>query len=538
MFSIKDLMKVEEVQKCFFGRMILAQHRTKETRYLMQVVEAEEINCFSGAMKKQFLEFLKIVQMDNNYMQGALVIEEHEQGCYIVFPYSQHLTLFNELRQLESGYSEQICKRIAADILRFYFYFETRGGVIHHDIKLENIFFGPEGWKVGGLDMCESGSVSQTICGSPYYLAPEVHSALTAKLNYLPARFYTRKSDIYSLGLLLLEVFTQQSLYGAELDDQEQGFMSQIECLQERKSTLLSKRLSELISRFFDQSFFRLLQLMLKTDPNERPSFLYLYEYFGIYKPERVKPAITFQSDPNLFQVSRIRKIFFHRLNHEYQIILFMLHSSLVIWAFLSADFSQSEAFGDKLRVMLSVISFGINSKGILLLNNLVSSIKTRTNIFLIEDMQSYYKHPVSTVDSQAILHQMSSLNNSKLATHYALVLQFINGKLQQNNPYYKNVAIYNDLAGQSKPSGEKLQFLNALIAKSSQELRSERVFEFINCLFAFIPQIIQSCLQDDKVFKYVTGEKGLFDWESYLSGQFLGIFEHQQFQRIHPHAI
>lgn len=69
-------------------------------------------------------------------------------------------------------------------------------GVIHRDIKPENIMVDSnERVKLldFGLSKKSKGETDQTICGTPYYIAPEM----------IEGDFYNEKVDIWSIGVLL-----------------------------------------------------------------------------------------------------------------------------------------------------------------------------------------------------------------------------------------------------------------------------------------------------------------------------------------------
>eukprot|EP00744_Colponema_vietnamica_P007735 GILI01011097.1.p1 GENE.GILI01011097.1~~GILI01011097.1.p1 ORF type:complete len:447 (+),score=53.87 GILI01011097.1:261-1601(+) len=79
-----------------------------------------------------------------------------------------------------------------------------RRKIIHRDIKSQNVFLSTTGLvKVGDFGLSNeyetvSGDVAKTICGTPYYLAPEV---------WMRQR-YGIKADIWALGVLSYELIT------------------------------------------------------------------------------------------------------------------------------------------------------------------------------------------------------------------------------------------------------------------------------------------------------------------------------------------
>lgn len=88
--------------------------------------------------------------------------------------------------------------------------------IVHRDIKLANVFLHFEGWfnpsetlkrlealnfsiKIGDLGFARyNQGIFNSYCGTPISMAPEI----------LEKRSYTYKADIWSLGVLIYELYT------------------------------------------------------------------------------------------------------------------------------------------------------------------------------------------------------------------------------------------------------------------------------------------------------------------------------------------
>ena len=146
-------------------------------------------------------------QLDHDNITRILGHGQDEKGQYVVREYVAGRNL-KELLEQESV--SQDCKTvIACSVVRAVQYLH-RKGIVHGDIKLENILV-PDDWenervKVTDFGLargvqtgCEQSMHTTTIQGSLRYLAPE--------MLYQNVRS-TKESDAYALGKVVLEMFT------------------------------------------------------------------------------------------------------------------------------------------------------------------------------------------------------------------------------------------------------------------------------------------------------------------------------------------
>jgi len=88
-----------------------------------------------------------------------------------------------------------------------------RQNVIHRDIKLSNILFGPA-TKLADFGICSLEAYAQGTVGTAPYMAPEV-AISDEKQNT-----YDAKVDIWSLGVCVLELVTGAAAWGGLEDDE------------------------------------------------------------------------------------------------------------------------------------------------------------------------------------------------------------------------------------------------------------------------------------------------------------------------------
>ncbi len=112
-------------------------------------------------------------------------------------------------RSGETSMSPEEASRIVREVCQALDYAHKRG-VIHRDIKPSNIMLDEEGHIIltdfGLALMAELGTRGE-IFGSPYYMSPE---QAMSSANVVP------QSDLYSVGAILYEMFTEQPPFDAE----------------------------------------------------------------------------------------------------------------------------------------------------------------------------------------------------------------------------------------------------------------------------------------------------------------------------------
>ena len=90
-----------------------------------------------------------------------------------------------------------------AEVSMAIFYLHSEG-VIHRDLKLENIMMTLDGhvklfdFGLSKVGVFKGKNLTNTFCGTPTYMAPEL----------MDRRFYDEAIDLWCLGIITLELLT------------------------------------------------------------------------------------------------------------------------------------------------------------------------------------------------------------------------------------------------------------------------------------------------------------------------------------------
>lgn len=203
-FTILKLLGVGEYSKVF-----LVQKQNSSSLFAMKILKKRELDekkqKFHTISEKNILQSSKspfIVKLKYSF--------QDTKNLYLVMEFIQGGELLNQLRK-QGKFTEDEAKFYICEILLAIEYLHNNG-VIYRDLKPENVLIDDEGHikltdfglSFKGID--DLNSQAYTICGSDYYLAPEV----------IKNQGYNKSVDYWSLGVLFYEMITGFSPFRAE----------------------------------------------------------------------------------------------------------------------------------------------------------------------------------------------------------------------------------------------------------------------------------------------------------------------------------
>lgn len=575
---LDHLQQLYRLQQCTFGQLDVMIDPKTTVRYLCHLIQEEEYKLLDKSFPGLFDQYMKVVR-EPPHCENMLVPLEYgiseDKTKYVIYPYCNGRTLYDTLEQAGKSFSEEVTKDMVSQIVRFFYSSERRGGCHHHDLKLENLFLHDKKVLVGGLLLSEWGNEFSTkLCGSICNMAPEVHEIMAEAPRFCQIRPYTRKADIYSIGLLTLELLTNGNIFGSTQEEEIIETMVLSDRLLYTKVKIVRSTLKSLKYSLKDQGFYRVLKTMLDPDPDLRCNFNFLYEYFGFRKvPEPSKLSIQISmggrgvpasadswvnsikpegstrpvskiededvddladddaygfdkyldifNDSSLLRVHMTRQLYFKRLNHEYYTIQFIMYASKHLWMMSTSELHQVE-LERELSLHMKLLSCAILTKSSMIRQNLLNSVRNNVNIFLIKEFDEYINHPVFKSDKSYINNFMESDFGANCLEFIQAAKDFLNISFEEYSKETEQLRLFDSFRGSK---AERLDYLNSIISEQSKliENRMRRSHEYSFFFKNHLNSLIRDCRSEQEIFRFVDPFNGIFDWDQYISTNYNG---------------
>ena len=177
-------------------------------------LNSRETNKVVAIKKIDTFKVLLSVLEQELYIVNLLMANPHENICKYYEIVRGSNCVFIVMEYCENNLTEILIKPLSEEFARNYFKqlveafkFLHKFNIIHRDLKPANILLTNNRTKIKIIDFGLSkfdGSMTNTFCGSPYYMAPEV-------LSQVP---YNSKIDIWALGAILYEMLSGNRTFG------------------------------------------------------------------------------------------------------------------------------------------------------------------------------------------------------------------------------------------------------------------------------------------------------------------------------------
>jgi len=192
----KDFTFMSVIGRGTFGKIILVKKKSNNNIYAMKILKKHQI-IENGQEKNVNAEREVLKSMQHPFLMQLRYAFQTESKLYLVLDYYRGGELMFHLKK-KRRFSEVEAKFITCQITLALGHLHSNG-FVYRDLKPENILLDDKGnCCLCDFGLCKNieGDSTDTFCGTPEYLAPEI-------VRKLP---YDKNVDWWSLGILIFEL--------------------------------------------------------------------------------------------------------------------------------------------------------------------------------------------------------------------------------------------------------------------------------------------------------------------------------------------
>ena len=263
-----------------FSAVYQVKEKEKGDEYAVKVIihyQKNEIKVSQILSSTNSPYIIKFIKFD----QGEIIVRNKmEFRSYIIYELCPKGSLEKYLSYGLGGFDENQSKFIFSEILIGIQECHKKG-ICHLDIKAENIFLGNEfNIKIGDFGFSSTNSFLEGDYGTRGYKAPEVTN---------DKEYDGIKADIFSLGVLLLNIRTGKFLFKEANESKEKTVYDLVKDKDQRIWNIVESNDITGLSDEFKSLFLRMVSL----NPKDRPSIddILKDKWFNLSKEERIKVA-------------------------------------------------------------------------------------------------------------------------------------------------------------------------------------------------------------------------------------------------------
>lgn len=260
--SRSELKKIKEVGEGQFGKVWYGKWN--------KTIEVAIKSCKKGSMTTE--EFLREAAIMKKYRYPRLValyaVCTHEDPIYIVTEFMKYGNLLDYLKNYKKNITFNILIYIALQIAEGMRYLEANK-LVHRDLAARNILIGENNSaKISDFGLARVISTTE----SKRHTKPEMLPVKWTAPEALDYNMYSTKSDVWSFGIVMMELFT----YGAK----PYGDWTPMYAFMKVKN---GYRMERPTKPNMPQLLYDTIRKCWMTDPEDRPTFVYLTDYFEAY---------------------------------------------------------------------------------------------------------------------------------------------------------------------------------------------------------------------------------------------------------------
>ena len=289
MKTIGDYKLTKFLGKGTFGETYLAQKGNDPTLYAAKILDKKAMD--SPSLKRYFDRELEISQeLSHPNIVHFYEKLQDETNYYLIIEYCNGGTLTQCLEKYKNIYKEpfniEIIQNFMRQIISAFCHIHSKG-IIHRDIKLDNILLSYENEKdLENFDLMKGnvkvidfgvarklnpGEYAYTKVGSPITMSPLILKKFNKAGGIEKLQGYNEKADIWSLGVIFYQLLTGNYLFR---DNDMKGLMKKVE----------EGNYVVPINKNFSKESIIFLNCMLQYNPEDRTSVQNLAQFDFITK--------------------------------------------------------------------------------------------------------------------------------------------------------------------------------------------------------------------------------------------------------------
>jgi len=195
--GVNDFKILKVVGRGSYGKVCLVQFQKTNDLYAMKSLK-KNVLLDEDQVESTLLEKKILQSIDHPFLVGMVFCFQTEERVYFVLPFIRGGELFQHLRQ--SKYFPEEKTKFYAAIIGLALEYLHNKGIIYRDIKPENILLDEDGYlkliDFGMAKILKDDEVTNSFCGTPEYLAPEI----------ITGEGHNRMADWWSYGTLIYEM--------------------------------------------------------------------------------------------------------------------------------------------------------------------------------------------------------------------------------------------------------------------------------------------------------------------------------------------